>query len=826
VVAPAFRAPWVPRALASLLALLIAAPALSLVVPSWGIGGPTELEAQEPPGITLRDAARDDRWIGVGVRDLRWGLDGSFAYFRWHPEPDPDQDAEDDPWFRVGRDGEGMEELSWEEAQLVPPRSPSWSADGRRAAWESGGRVFLYDEGEDAGRGPDGGASSSDLLRTRVLYAGSVPAREVRITADGREVRFQLEEDLYGVRAADGALRQLTQSHRRDRDTRTEMGRWLEEQQTELFEHHRRLRAREDEARERARTRDPLRPQAIPVEPGMSLDGVRLTPDGRFAMIRVRIPAGDREPTEYVDYVTDTGYAEARTARSKVGEPRDRFRMGIVAMDPSVPADSVEVTWVEPVEAEGQEVVFHGPYWSLEGDRAVIQILSQDHKDLWISELDVATGGTRVLDHQHDPAWLGGPPPQAGRLLPALLQWLPGGRFVFASERSGWSHLYLAEPDGAVRPLTRGEWEVRGAELSRDRSRWLLQASREHPADDHLYLLPAAGGELVRITEAPGRHDGALSPDGGRLALMSDDITSLPDLFLTDPEPGAPAVRITDSRSLNHGRLAWVKPEIVSFAHPDGDPVWAALYLPPNPHPEAAAVLHIHGGGYRQFAHLGWSVYGWANHMGFVQWLLQEGYVVLDFDYRGSSGFGRDYRTDIYRAMGIKDVDGAVAAVDYLAREHGVDPGRIGMYGVSYGGFFTLMSLLRHPGVFAAGVSNDGVTDWAHYSDSWTSRILNLPYEDPEAYRISSPIYYADALEDPLLLVHSLIDDNVHFQDAARLVQRFIEEEREFEVMYYPVERHNFAYEAGRFDYYRRVAEFFRRHLLGEAVRTGSGGDR
>jgi dipeptidyl aminopeptidase/acylaminoacyl peptidase len=175
--------------------------------------------------------------------------------------------------------------------------------------------------------------------------------------------------------------------------------------------------------------------------------------------------------------------------------------------------------------------------------------------------------------------------------------------------------------------------------------------------------------------------------------------------------------------------------------------------------------------------------------------------------------------------MGIKDVDGAVAAVDYLAREHGVDPGRIGMYGVSYGGFFTLMSLLRHPGVFAAGVSNDGVTDWAHYSDSWTSRILNLPYEDPEAYRVSSPIYYADALEDPLLLVHSVIDDNVHFQDAARLVQRFIEEGREFEVMYYPVERHNFAYESGRFDYYRRMAEFFRRHLLGEVARTGSAGD-
>jgi dipeptidyl aminopeptidase/acylaminoacyl peptidase len=219
-------------------------------------------------------------------------------------------------------------------------------------------------------------------------------------------------------------------------------------------------------------------------------------------------------------------------------------------------------------------------------------------------------------------------------------------------------------------------------------------------------------------------------------------------------------------------------------------------------------------GSERFHAHRGWSVYGFANHVGFIHWLVEQGYTVLDFDYRGSSGFGRDYRTDIYRSMGINDVDGAVAAVDWLAREHDVDPGRVGMYGVSYGGFFTLMSLFRYPGVFAAGVSNDGVTDWAHYSDGWTSRILNIPYEDEEAYRVSSPIYYADGLEDPLLLVHSIIDDNVHFQDAARLVQRLIELEREFEVMFYPLERHNFAHVASRLDYYRRIAELFGRELL------------
>ena len=164
--------------------------------------------------------------------------------------------------------------------------------------------------------------------------------------------------------------------------------------------------------------------------------------------------------------------------------------------------------------------------------------------------------------------------------------------------------------------------------------------------------------------------------------------------------------------------------------------------------------------------------------------------------------------------MGVKDVDGAVAAARYLVERHGIDPDRIGMYGLSYGGFFSLMALFRYPGVFAAGVSNDGVTDWAHYSDGWTSRILNLPHEDPEAYRTSSPIHHAEGLADPLLLVHSVIDDNVHFQDAVRLVQRLIELEKDFDVMFYPLERHGFDHVPSRYDYHRRVADFFRRHLL------------
>lgn len=760
-------------------------------------------ETSPPPApLTLRDASRSDRWLGVGVSDVRWAPDGSAVYFRWNHAPDPADDPAGDPWYRVDRAGRAVERVRDADVHAIPAANPSWSADGRRAVWTADGALYLY----------DGSVRRGNAIRR--IFSGAAPVRHARIDAEGNVAYFMLGEDLYGYWIGTGEVRQLTRKHVRAPDRRTNAAKWLEAQQQELFELVRERSRRESEAEAGRRRRAVDAPQPIPVEEGVRIDDIRRSPDGRFYTFRWIRPDRRRPPTQYMDYVTASGYAAAQNARPKVGEPRDEIRLGIVRADPGAAPDSVRVTWARVSEAGDRPTTVHGPFWSVEGDRAVVQVLSQDHKDLWIGALDPETGHVAVIDHQHDEAWLGGPPPIAGRFQPGLLEWLPGGRLVFASERTGWSHLYLAEPDGRVRPLTSGEWEVRDARLSRDRSTWLITASREHPADDHLYRMPAAGGELVRLTREPGRHTGYLSPDGRRLAVIYSETIQLPDLFLRDPTPGAAAARITVSGTDNYYRHAWVRPEIVSFRHPDGGPLWAALFKPDKPNPERAAVLHIHGGGYRQFAHRGWSVYGYHSHLGLINYLVQQGYTVLDFDYRGSSGFGRDYRTDIYRAMGIKDVDGAIGAIDYLVREHGIDRSRVGVYGVSYGGFFTLMALFRHPGLFAAGVANAAVTDWAHYNDGYTSRILNLPHEDPEAYRVSSPIYYAEGLQDALLIVHGLIDDNVHFQDAARLVQRLIELEKEFEVMYYPAERHVINTEAGRYDFNRRVVELFRRHLL------------
>ncbi len=753
--------------------------------------------------LTLRDASRNDRWIGVGARDVRWGIDGSYVYFRWNRQPTAEDDPAADPWFRVDRRGRSVEEVPSTEIDLIPGNTLSWNADGRRAAWVKNGAVFVYD-----------GRRSADDRIWRAVKLGE-DARTARMTRDGEVVLFEAGERLYRYSVVSGTVTVVAAKHTLRRDRVTEAGEWLRRQQLDLIDHVRIETERRNAAAARIRHADANAAQPLTVNSGVSIDNIQLSPDGRFLTFRARTDASPQPRTDYIDYVDESGYATVRRARPKVGEPRVTRRLGIVEVDPVVPPDSVVVKWVDLEEAGERSTVPHGPYWSVEGDRAVVQFISEDHKDIWFVELDLESAGTKVISHDRDDAWIGGPPIQANYLQPALLEWLPGSRFVFASERTGWSHLYLAEPDGSIESLTSGEWEVRGARLSRDRSKWLLQASREHPSDDQLYLMPAGGGELERITNRPGRHVGVWSPRGDRLAVVYGESIQLPDLYLRDASENARSTRVTLSGTDAFYEHPLIRPEIVSFEHPDGEPIWAALFKPEVPNAERAAVIHVHGGGYRQFAHRGWTVYGYALHLGMINYLVQQGYTVLDFDYRGSAGFGRDYRTDIARSMGLKDADGAAAAARYLVSEQGVDAARIGIYGVSYGGFMTLMSQFRYPGVFAAGVANAAVSDWAHYNDGWTSRILGVPYEDPEAFRVSSPIYYADGLEDNLLIVHGLVDNNVQFQDAARLVQRLIELEKDFEVMYYPVEPHTIQTEPSRYDFVRRVTRFFDKHLRG-----------
>jgi len=380
----------------------------------------------------------------------------------------------------------------------------------------------------------------------------------------------------------------------------------------------------------------------------------------------------------------------------------------------------------------------------------------------------------------------------------------------FLSESSGYEHLYTVPyAGGGSRALTSGKWEVFGVDFSDDKKSFYLTTSEESPFVRHLYRMPVNGGSRVKLTTTTGNHAAIVSPDGTAFAEIYSYSNKPPEVFITGgrrPASDNP-VKVTTSPSPEFASYAWLDVPIVTFRARDGVEVPARIYKPAG-YTGGPAVIFVHGAGYLQNVHRWWSSY--FREFMFHHLLMEHGYLVLDVDYRGSAGYGRDWRTAIYRHMGGKDLEDQLDAAHWLAQQHGVDPKRIGVYGGSYGGFITLMALFTAPGTFTAGAALRPVTDWAHYNNGYTSNILNTPRDDPEAYRRSSPIYFAEGLRDNLLICHGVTDTNVFYQDSVRLVQKLIELRKEnWSIAPYPVEDHGFVEPTSWADEYKRIFGLF-----------------
>jgi dipeptidyl aminopeptidase/acylaminoacyl peptidase len=314
------------------------------------------------------------------------------------------------------------------------------------------------------------------------------------------------------------------------------------------------------------------------------------------------------------------------------------------------------------------------------------------------------------------------------------------------------------------------------------------------------------------MTNSGGGIEFELSPDEKYFALRVSSANKPWELYLMENKEKAVPEKITESLTSQYKAYNWRVPEFITFTASDGVSVPARLYRPAESARNGRAVIFVHGAGYLQNAHRWWSSY--SREYMFNNFLVDHGYTVLDMDYRGSAGYGRDWRTAIYRFMGGRDLDDHVDGAKYLVEKYRIDPLKIGIYGGSYGGFITLMAMFTKPGTFSAGAALRPVTDWAHYNHGYTSNILNTPVSDSLAYVKSSPIYYADGLKGALLICHGMVDDNVHFQDAVRLVQRLIELGKDnWELAVYPVEQHGFVEPSSWTDEYKRIFKLFESNL-------------
>ncbi len=317
-------------------------------------------------------------------------------------------------------------------------------------------------------------------------------------------------------------------------------------------------------------------------------------------------------------------------------------------------------------------------------------------------------------------------------------------------------------------------------------------------------------GEWEKLTNQPGSNRSYISPDGEYIVVRHSYANKPWELYIKKAIAGSKARQLTFSTTKEWQKYPWRDPQIVQIPATDGERPYARLYQPENPN--GAAVIFVHGAGYLQNAHKWWSSY-YREYM-FHNLLADKGYTVLDIDYRGSAGYGRDWRTAIYRHMGGKDLSDQIDGAQYLVKEYGIDPQRIGIYGGSYGGFITLMAMFTNPDIFKSGAALRSVTDWAHYNHPYTSNILNIPQADSLSFRRSSPVYFAEGLKGHLLICHGMVDINVHFQDVVRLSQRLIELGKDnWELAVYPLEGHSFKEASSWTDEYNRILKLFEETL-------------
>jgi dipeptidyl aminopeptidase/acylaminoacyl peptidase len=795
--------------------------------------------------LRMEDIMQGDAFVGHQPGQPYWSADGRSIYFMWNPDGAPS-----DSLHRYDLLAGTIEKVDAVVGGALPPRQHVYSRDRSLMLYVRNGDVFLHDV-----------ASGRVQQVTATLQGVSSPS----FTGDERGVVWVSGNNLYRWDRQSGQLLQLTDfrsGQSRPDAAPSAQDQWLIDQQLELFdvissrqeeralreEQQQRLQERQKAVRaqsgEDAKTgsgRYGVIPEGYhddavvwpvsrpkPIYTGQArVMNQQICPNERFVTYTLMTNPSGVKQTRVPVYVTESGYTEEMTAYAKVGSDQSTFRMYVYDLERDtvypvntsaipgirdVPAYMREYGYKEETLKADREVSISGPFWSDDGRYAVVNIRAQDNKDRWIMLLDPQSGELSLLDRQHDEAWVAGPGINVWR--GGSMGWMPGNRRLwFQSEETGYSHLYTVDVvTGEKRALTSGSFEVYTPSLSHDKKHWYFSSNEVHPGERHFYSMPLEGGGRTRLTTMAGRHDAVVSPDGRHLAIRYSSATQPWELYLMENRRGAEPRRLTYSTTDGFLAYDWRTPELVAFSAEDGGQVWARLYMPAAEVHNGAAVIFVHGAGYLQNAHKWWSRY--LREYMFHNMLADRGYTVLDIDYRGSAGYGRDWRTGIYRHMGGKDLSDHVDGARFLMEQHGVEQGRIGIYGGSYGGFITLMAMFKHPETFAAGAALRSVTDWAHYHQGYTSNILNTPVSDSLAYRRSSPIYFAEGLEGALLMCHGMIDDNVHFQDIVRLTQRLIELGKDnWELAVYPVEGHSFTETSSWVDEYKRILKLFEENL-------------
>jgi dipeptidyl aminopeptidase/acylaminoacyl peptidase len=759
--------------------------------------------------LKLEEIMKGDAFIGFQPESIHWSLDGKKVYFEWNPNNEL-----------------GSRTYYWEkgltEPLLASPEEGVFSKFDFKQRPTSDlvyylnkGALFSY---------------SKINKTTKKLLQNSFPISNLQLGFEEGILFFVQNKNLFKYNAKEGSTVQISNFNSgKDPAEVVDEDSFLKSQQKELFQFVRDQEAKKKWEKDKSNSIKSNFPKPYFYD-NYVFRGLKASPKGDFATFLLAKKKENKNEKMEV-FITDDGYNKSSDTKAKVSENNlvsTKFGIYNIAKDTVYYANFSTLSHIQDVpkyfdlyeklkkrEKIDKLIAVNEPVYNQDGSFAVSEIRSQDNKDRWLVSFNLEKGTFEEIEHQHDEAWIGGPGIPSSSYETGTLGFLGDNETIyFQSEETGYSHLYTYNLKTKKKnQLTKGNWEVQDVSLSKDKKTFYLATNTTHPGNRNYYKLNVSDAILQPILTKDGAHEVSLSPDESTLLVRYSYKNKPWELYLADNKKNTSLSQITFSTTESFKAYPWREPEVISFKAQDGTTVYARLYQPVNENKNKAAILFVHGAGYLQNAHNYWSDYH-REYM-FHNLLADLGYTVLDIDYRASKGYGRDFRTGIYRFMGGKDLSDQIDGKKFLVDNYGIDTNRVGIYGGSYGGFITLMALLTDPKEFVAGAALRSVTDWAHYNHGYTGNILNFPETDPDAYKKSSPIYYANNLQGNLIMLHGMVDGNVEYKDVVRLSQRFIElGKKNWELAVFPVENHGFTETYSWVDEYSRILSLFNSTLL------------
>ena len=554
------------------------------------------LHAQQLAPLTVEKIMRDAKWMGVSPSNPYWSSDSKMLYFNWNPDGNPG-----DSLYSVTLADKMPKKVDPQIRRELPSPYGTFNRARNKKLFEKNGDVFLL-----------------DLTSGRLIQITNTVEREYNasFSSDEKKIFFTAAMNLYSWDGYSGTITQLTDFKKGTRKADAKMSdqeKWLKADQLAYFDVLKKRNANKKLSDKIQKADRPRRPKEIYLDE-KNADNIQMSPDRNFITYRL-VKSATSKNAIVPSYVTESGFTEDISSRTKVGAPQNtsEFFVYDLTRDTVLQVKTDNISGIEdtpefkkdyPVKTEKENkkdkkteqrpVTIYGPIWSEDGKNNIVLVRSLDNKDRWIMTLDPGTQKLKLLDRQHDEAWLGNP--GTGFFFGNLnVGWLGDNKTIwFQSEESGYAHVYLLDvTTGKKMALTSGKYEVQSVMLSNDKKAFYIVTNEVHPGEKQFYKLPVTGGKAEKITSMTGANDIALSPDEKWIAIRYSYSNKPWELYVQENKPGAKAQQITNSLSEEFKSYPWRDPEVLTFKARDGADVYTRLYRPAKP--TGAAVIFVHG---------------------------------------------------------------------------------------------------------------------------------------------------------------------------------------------------------------------------------------